>query len=123
MTKYLVSGELSEDSIQTTVFEWIKWHPLLKKIVIHIPNEGKRTPSYGRKLKLMGMRGGVWDVLIACARHGYIGAWVELKSRDGKLSKAQVEFGKDMQEQNYFCKVCYSVDEAIDNITWYCLDK
>ena len=119
---YLKSGELSEESIQKTVIVWARSHPRLKSIVIHIPNEGKRSPIYGKKLRDMGMVAGVWDLLIATSRRGYIGAWIELKSKDGKLTPAQKEFGIEMGHQNYFLDVCHSIEAATKTISWYCLD-
>ena len=116
---YLLSGEPSENLIQTTVIEWCRLHPLLKYIVIHIPNEGKRSPRYGRHLKAMGMIPGVFDLFIASAKEPYIGAWIELKSFHGKLTPAQKEFGTNMNQQGYFTAVCRSVDEAINTIKWY----
>ena len=117
--KYLKSGEIAEDSIQKTVIHWTRFHPVLKNIVIHIPNEGKRSPQYGRNLKAMGLMPGVWDLLVACGRHGYIGAWIELKSAEGRLSPYQMAFGKHMEQQNYYTAVCYSIDDAIKKIEWY----
>lgn len=66
------------------------------------------------------MRKGVSDLFIAMGKHGYHGAWIELKSAKGKLSKEQEYFLKDMSEQNYFTSVCYSVEEASSVIKWYC---
>lgn len=120
--KVLKSGHISEDSIQKTVIEWVRTHPLLRNIVIHIPNEGKRSPVYGKRLKDMGMIAGVWDLLIASSKHGFIGAWIELKSANGKLTLAQKEFGANMSHQNYFTGICWSIDEAIEIIRWYCFD-
>jgi hypothetical protein len=98
----------------------IRLDPLLKRFIIHIPNEGKRSLRYGKSLKDMGMRAGVFDLFIIMARHGYHGAWIELKSRKGKLSEEQLIFQNDMRQQNYFTVVCYSVDEALETIQWYC---
>lgn len=67
----------------------------------------------------MGMMPGVWDLLVACGRHGYIGAWIELKSANGILSPYQIAFGKHMEQQNYYTTVCYSIDDAIKKIEWY----
>ncbi len=114
------SNNISEAIIHKTVIQWATLHPYLRKKILHFPNEGKRTPQYGRFLKELGMRAGVADLLITKARHGYHGAWIELKSKDGKLSQVQKEFLEDMKEEGYFTDVCYSIDEAINTISWYC---
>ena len=119
-TKYLISGEISEETIHKTVMEWVRFNPLLKRLVLHFPNEGRRSIRYGKLLKDMGMRAGVSDLFIAMGNHGYLGAWIELKSTQGTVSEAQTDFLKDMSEQGYFTAVCWSIDEAINLIKWYC---
>ncbi len=118
--KCLKSGEPSESSIQKAVMEWVNLHAVIKKIVIHIPNEGKRTARYGKSLKDMGMRPGVSDLFIAMQRRGYGGAWIEIKSKNGTLTRRQKEFLKDMEAKNYFTRVCRSIEETIAVIKWYC---
>lgn len=117
--KLLKSGDISEDSIQKAVIQWTRLHPVLKNLVIHIPNEGKRSPRYGKHLKDIGLLPGVWDLLVATARHNYIGAWIELKSAKGTLSEAQKAFAKTMEQQNYYLAVCHSIESAIKTIEWY----
>jgi hypothetical protein len=120
--KTLKSGELSESAIQKTVMEWVRCDPVLRALVIHIPNEGKRTSRYGKSLKDLGMRPGVADLFIGMPRHGYHGAWLELKSKNGTVSDMQREFLKDMSDQNYFSAICWSIEEAINTINWYCFN-
>lgn len=123
MTRFLASGEISEESIHKTIIQWVRSHPLInEKLVMHFPNEGKRSKRYGRFLQDLGMRAGVSDIYIATPRHGYGGAWIELKSKKGRLSPEQKEFLDDMRQQNYFTAVCFSVDEGINTISWYMLD-
>lgn len=119
----LQSGEISEESIQKTVMEWVRLHPLLSKVIFHIPNEGRRTWRFGKLLKLMGMRAGVSDLFVGLARHGYHGAWIELKSSKGILTPAQKGFMRDMAAQGYYVRACWSVDEAIQVIKDYCFSE
>ena len=121
--RLLKSGDMPEKVMHKAIMQLVRVHPLLKRIVIHVPNEGKRSVQYGHELNLMGMRAGVYDLFIATARHNYIGAWVELKSKNGKLRPEQMEFAKDMEEQNYFTKVCRSIEETIETINWYVFPK
>lgn len=120
-THYLKSGIISENAIQKAVMQYVNVHPILKKCVIHIPNEGKRTLTYGKHLKDMGMRRGVSDLFIAMPRHGFNGAWIELKSHTGILSKNQRDFLNDMADMNFFTNVSRSVDAALEIIQWYCI--
>ena len=114
--------EPSEFDIHSTVLEWVEIQPKIKrfrKLFIHIPNEGKRSYAYARGLKKLGMRKGVYDLFVAYQNHGYPGAWIELKRKDGRLSVDQKIFKADMDEQGYFTAECYSVDDAIKIIEWY----
>lgn len=122
-TASLKSGDISESSIQKTVMQWVNLNPLLRGFIIHIPNEGKRTSRYGKSLKDMGMRPGVSDLFIALPRHGYCGAWIELKSKKGILSDSQKAFLTDMSEQNYYINVCWTIEKAIETIRWYCFKE
>jgi hypothetical protein len=121
--KLLKSGEISEESMHKTVIEWVNLHPMLKGLVLHFPNEGRRTMRFGRLLKTMGMRAGVLDLFVMMGRHGYYGAWIELKSKNGLLSTVQKLFIKDAEAQNYFTTVCFSIEDAIHTIQWYCLEN
>jgi hypothetical protein len=119
-TTRLKSGDISEQAIHKTVIEWVRLHDDIAPLVMHFPNEGKRTTRYGAFLKALGMRPGVADLFIAMARHHYHGAWIELKSASGVLSPLQNEFLADMTQQDYYTKACWGVDEAIETIKWYC---
>lgn len=118
--KLLKNGNLSEESIHKTVMDWVFRHPHINKLVLHFPNEGKRTQSYGRLMNDLGMRKGTPDLFIMMARHGYHGAWIELKSKNGIVSSAQKDFMRDADLQNYFTQVCQSIEETINIINWYC---
>lgn len=123
--KILKSGNLSEESIQSTVIDWVRKHPFFRtdnrfRLVIHFANEGKRTLGYGRLMKDLGMRSGVSDLFIAMPFRGFCGAWIELKSKHGRLSQEQKLFLEDMESQDYFAAVCWSIEDAIETISWYC---
>jgi len=120
--KLLKSGEISEQTLHKTVIEWFKNHPNIIRYVIHIPNEGVRTIRYGKHLKDLGMRPGVSDLFIALPRHGYHGAFIELKTSKGILSNSQKIFLEDMQNQGYYSIATYGLDSSLERISWYCLD-
>ena len=123
-TQYNKDGELSEKAIHKAIIQWVRIHPYFKednrwKLVMHFANEGKRTPQYGKLLKELGLREGVHDLFIATPRHGYGGFWLEIKSKNGYMSKAQKEFSIDMRKQNYFVRTAWSIEEGIKFISWY----
>lgn len=121
--KLLKDGEISEATIHKTAIQWARAHPIIHRRIIHIPNEGKRTGRYGNHLKSLGLLPGVWDLFVMLARHGFHGAWIEIKSKHGTLSPAQKLFGEEQRQEGYFTAVCYSVDEVIRTLDWYCLKQ
>ncbi len=77
--------------------------PLLKEVILHIANEGKRTKIGGFLLKLMGLRRGVSDFFIPIPHNGYHGLWIELKTMDEKKkpTKEQKEWLEKMKSLGY----------------------
>lgn len=116
----LSNGKPSEYAIQKAVFDWIRTQPQIRDVIFHIPNEGKRSWATGKALKQIGMLAGVADILITYANHGYHGCWIELKSEKGIVSVQQHAFRKTQLEFGYFATVCYSIEETIKMIEWYC---
>ena len=53
----------------------------------HCPNEGKRKIQYMKKLKAMGMRSGVPDLILEFPNSKFI--YCEIKTKTGQLSKSQ----------------------------------
>jgi|SRR6267142_332505 len=118
--KFLKDGSISEQSIHKYVLEYIsKKYPKFRQLILHFPNEGKRSPRYGALMKALGMRKGVADLFIAVPKRGFGGAWIELKSENGVLSMEQEIFLQDMKAQNFYACVCFSANDAIEMIDWY----
>lgn len=74
--------KVSEDELQISCFEWIELmrpaHPILEW-VIHVPNGGKRPRGAAGKLKAMGVKPGVLDVLLPLPYNGWSGLAIEMK--------------------------------------------
>ncbi len=112
----------SEDAEQAAVFEWAEYamaaHPCLR-LMYHIPNEGKRSASYGARLKRLGMKKGVSDICLPVARGGYHGLYIELKAADGKPTPEQKEFLRSVNIEGFLGVVCHGSREAIRLIERY----
>ena len=87
-----------------------RWPEL--RMLFHIPNGGKRTKTEAARFRAAGVRRGVPDLFLPCAREGYHGLYVEMKALDGRPSKAQLEMLKALSGQGYKCVVCHGADEA-----------
>lgn len=114
-------GTIKESVIQKQVFQWVR-HTIPKPMrdcIFSIQNEGKRSLKRGAISKAMGLMSGVSDIFIMIPRQGYHGAFIELKSTNGKLSPAQSSFLERATEQGYFTQVCNSYDKAVETIMKY----
>jgi hypothetical protein len=87
--------------------------------IVHIPNEGKRSKSYGAKMKRAGLRKGFPDLFLPLARRGYHGFFIEMKFDRGKASQSQIKWLKTLKGEGYATAVCYGADEAIKLINKY----
>lgn len=87
--------------------------------VVHVPNESKRSVTYGALLKRMGMRKGFPDLFIPRACLSYHGLFIEMKTDKGKLSDDQIKWLKDLTKAGYLCRVCRSVEAAVEIINKY----
>lgn len=88
--------------------------------ILAIPNGGQRTKSQGGKLKAEGVRAGIPDLMVAVARHGYHGLFLELKISPNKPSQSQLDWIRKLNDQGYFCFVAWnSVQKAIEALEWY----
>lgn len=72
-------------------YYWTQTQAKLKGLVIHHPNEGKRSPWIGKLLKLMGLQPGLPDYQLLIANSHYAGLWIEMKRRDKRLHKRKPE--------------------------------
>ena len=75
----------------------------------HTPNQGIRSAIQGAKLKAMGMRPGVPDIVVRWP--GNLG-WIELKAAAGVVSDAQKLFMAQAAALGDFISVCRSVEEV-----------
>lgn len=97
----------------------VQYCDLLDIPIVHIPNEGKRSASYGARMKRMGLRKGFPDLCVTRARGGYHGLFIEMKYGKGKTTKDQRDWLKRLAAEGYACVVCNGADEAIEAIKKY----
>lgn len=109
---------LTEHQEQKLLIEWASyqsWHRLL----FAIPNGGYRRITEARRLKAEGVRAGIPDLFLAKPNESYHGLWLEMKTKKGKASKAQLEMIELLKEQGYQAQVCHGFNEARDVIREY----
>lgn len=82
-------------------------------------NGVKLTPAQYVKAFQSGMNAGFPDLELPCARRGYHGLYIEMKSEKGKLSEHQIEWAKYLGEEKYFFYLARSSEQAIKCLKWY----
>lgn len=103
-------------------YQWALLHPLIGSHIIHIPNEGKRSKSYGKTLKDMGLRPGIPDYFLAIPNEYWHGLWLEMKPRrlEGKpIPIHQLEWIDKLNKQNYYATVVFGWEQAASIVKKY----
>ncbi len=114
--------KIGEEDVQLIIlFDWLRFTSLYD-VSFHVANERLCSYAAGKLLRRKGVKEGVSDVFILrpspCGNHH--GLIIELKTKkNGKLSLAQKDFLKKMNDAGYCARVCYSAEEAIDLICDY----
>lgn len=102
-----------EDRIQRTVAECLDRRRLLW---CHPPNGGDRNVITAARLKRLGVKPGVPDVLIfdrpPAAMH-FRGVAIELKAKGGRPRATQRAWLSGLEARGWFTAVCVGVDEAL----------
>lgn len=100
-----------EDHIQ---YQLVQYMDIQYKgvLFIHVPNEGRGKISFNQmnKIKALGVKAGVSDLLFFESRHGYHGLAIEVKTKTGTVSKAQREFLADLKQRGWLTAVARSFE-------------
>lgn len=113
----------SEDSLQMKCAEFLKKllsrNGLPQELFYHVPSEGIRKAQYRAKLKLMGFRAGISDVVLTLKRGEYSGLYCELKKAGGSPSKEQKAFLTAVEEQGFLAVVINDLETFQNVLTHY----
>ncbi len=114
---------VTEAQEQKALMQWAKWqegrYPELK-MLMHIPNEGKRSKRYGAELKRMGLKAGFPDLGLLVPNKKYAGLFIELKADKTKsMTKEQKEWLEKLNSYGYKAVRCNGSEEAIQIIKRY----
>lgn len=114
----------SEHDMQVAVIDWCRAHegrwPALRSLYA-IPNGGHRHIATAKKLKKEGVRAGVPDLHLPIlgGRREYIGLWIEMKAKGGRVSPAQAAWHKELTDYRHRVVVCWTAEDAIKAIKDY----
>lgn len=119
-----------EDAIQSSFIIWFNLqYPLLTRFILHIPNgeirprkqnnKGQWYCPSGARLKRLGAKKGVADILLMLAKKTYHGLYIEFKTDTGRQSQEQKEFEETCGIASYKYEIARSLDDAINIIKSY----
>ena len=113
----------TEAQEQAALMQWLAYaemyHPELR-LLHHIPNGGGRNPIEARHLKEQGVKPGIPDLFLPCARGGFHGLYIEMKRRKGgRVSIEQKKTIIALREQGYRVEVCEGWEKAREVIKEY----
>lgn len=110
-SKKAMKKRMTEDSLQIAVARLLD-HTGLHWF--HCPNGGKRNILVAAKLKRMGTKAGVPDVMIVTPTIGHCGVAIELKSDSGRLTDTQKQWREALTSCGWAYYTARSVDEVIE---------
>lgn len=125
---WAMSHDASEHDIQSALIDWanlsIGRYPELEWLYANIngiPLLGsvQQRARVIHHMKAEGLKPGVSDLFLPCARGGYFGLYMELKKKGGRVREGQAEFLAFASRQGYFDAVSYSYEEAVQVLEWY----
>lgn len=111
-----------EDDLQRTCINFSKnlenKYPVLR-FLFHAANGGKRPYGEAGKMKALGVRQGVPDLLLPMASPTKIwkGLALELKSKTGVVSPAQFDWLYAFSIEGWLTGIVWSADDFVDYLT------
>jgi hypothetical protein len=100
-------------ALHTKTFPELRWFHAIE-------NEEKSGSAVrGARSRAAGKRKGVADTCLPVKRGGFSGLYIELKTKKGKPSKEQIEFGEFVTGQGFSFQLCYGWESAWFAIVQY----
>ena len=111
-----------EDVLQNQVMRYIGLkYP--KALFTHVANEGKRTPFEQYKMKYLGTKPGIPDIMIFDSNKTNNGLAIELKAGYNKPTLNQKKWLKSLENKNWLAVWSNNLDECIEIIDKYFNNK
>ncbi len=109
--------EWAELMVETGTYPCLEW-------MFHVANGEKRDKATAVKLKRMGVKSGVPDVVLPHAAWGFCGMYVEMKRlKGGQHSEAQMKWIEHLAREGYFVVSCRGFEDAKTQIENYIKGK
>lgn len=109
-----VAVNSEDDLCISLVTWWDRIYPERKFDLIHIPNEGKRSTLYGKRMRDMGLRAGSPDY--AVFNKGQFVGWIEVKFGRNDLTLDQRDFYQYCRDNNINYAKVYTFQDFKDTL-------
>lgn len=107
---------MREDQLQISAARYLD---VLGLLWCHVANERQTSRMRGGKLKKMGVKPGVPDILVFEARGEYCGLAIELKVGHNKPTPTQLQWMLDLEKRGWKVALCKDIDCVIENVDKY----
>lgn len=107
---------VKEDQLQIACARYLDYQRVLW---CHVANERQTSWARGGKLKAMGVKKGVPDILIFEPKGQFKGMAIELKVGRNKPTRQQESWLLHLQTRGWFCQVVYTLDQFIELVDAY----
>lgn len=110
---------MSEHDEQKALIDWCDCMGEPYSKIYAIPNGGHRHKAIAGKLKAEGVRPGVPDLKLPIPNDRYHGLYIELKTKQGRVTDRQAHRIAQLNEDGYLAVACHGWDAARKLITDY----
>lgn len=109
-----------ESDTQIACVQWFRLQfPEFAKLLIAIPNGGKRNIITAKVMKAEGVVAGASDLILLVPKHRYGCLCIEMKTKTGVQSENQKQWQKDVEKFGNRYVICRNVDEFIIAVNSY----
>lgn len=109
-----------ESRIQQGCVRWFRYqYPNLSRLLLAVPNGGRRDKVTASILKAEGVVAGVSDLILLIPSQGYHALCIEMKTAHGRQSPEQKEWQQAVTDAGYKYIVCRNVDDFIESVNTY----
>jgi hypothetical protein len=113
---------MSEHTDQVALFQWAGYntanYPELE-LLFAVPNGTRTSIAVAAKMKAEGVKKGVPDIFLPCARGEFNGLFIEMKSLTNYPGPEQRKWIDALMKQNYYATVCHGWEQAVAVLTNY----
>jgi len=113
-----------ESDMQIAFFKWLEYqYPEIRKVTTATGHGGSRHLLEAIKLKKEGLTAGFPDIACYMPKSGYAGFFMEMKSKNGRLTETQKNKIDLLVKNGYKVVVAYSFEEAVKVFMNYVEEK